>query len=226
MKRFFWLSALINIGLLAYFNIGYILPGKPEIKLTEIHPDKIKLLSQAEIDSLPKKAEPSPPVIEPQAVIAPQPAAMCFQWGIFSDASLLKAQKALTKIALQATAKEENSDQPKRYWVYKAPLKTAAEAQKKAAEFKALGVDDLFVVQEEKWKNAISFGIFGDEQLADKLIRELREKGINNLEKTLRSNGQGHHSLVLNNMTESDIAKLKKLKPDFPAAELKEVSCQ
>jgi hypothetical protein len=74
MKRFFWLLVLINFGLLAYFNIGYILPGNPEIKLTEINPDKIKLLSQAEIDSLPKKAESSAPVV------VAQPVAMCYNY--------------------------------------------------------------------------------------------------------------------------------------------------
>lgn len=221
MKRFFWGLALINLGLYAYFNIGLLLPGKPEIKLPEINAEKIKLLSQAEIDALPKKAAPAVAT----AAVEPQPVAMCFEWGIFSDAGLIKAQKSLAKLAIQANAKEEKSNQPKRYWVYKPPLKTAAEAQKRAAEFKELGVNDLFVVQEEKWKNAISFGIFEDEQLADNLIRELREKGIKNIEKTLRSNGKGQHSLALNNITENDVAELKKLKPDFPAAELKEVNC-
>jgi hypothetical protein len=219
MKRFFWLLVFINLGLLAYFNMGYILPDNPEIKLTEINPDKIKLLSQAEIDSLPKKAEPSAPVV------VAQPVAMCFEWGIFSDASLATAQKTLAKMAIQATTKEENSNQPKRYWVYKPPVKSTAEAQKKASEFKELGVEDLFVVQEEKWKNAISFGIFEDEQLAEKLVQELRAKGIKNVEKILRSNGKGHHSLLLGSINENEIAELKKLKPDFPAAELKEVNC-
>jgi len=221
MKRFFWLLVFINLGLLAYFNIGYILPGKPEIKLTEINPDKIKLLSQAEIDTLPQKT----PSLPAPAKIEPQPVAMCFEWGIFSDASLVKAQNALAKMTLQATAKVENSNQPKRYWVYLPPVKTIADAQKKAAELKELGVEDLFVVQEDKWKNAISFGIFEDEQLAEKLVRELRAKGIKNVEKILRTNGKGQHSLLLGSINENEITELKKLKPDFPAAELKEVSC-
>lgn len=221
MKRFFWVLVLTNLGLYAYFNISLLLPGKPEIKLPEINAEKIKLLSQAEIDALPKKVAPAVEV----PIIEPQPVAMCFEWGIFSDASLAKAQKSLAKLALQATTREVNSKQPKRYWVYKPPLKSAAEAQKKAAEFKELGVEDIFVVQEEKWKNAISFGIFEDERLADKLIQELRDKGIKNIEKTPRSNGNGQHSLTFNNLSENDIAELKKLKPDFPAAELKEVSC-
>lgn len=219
MKRFFWLLVLINLALLAYFNLGYLLPGKPEIKLAELSPEKIKVLSQDELSALPKR-EASAPVID-----TPTPTATCFEWGVFSDNSIASAQKALDKLSLPATTKEQSSEQPKRFWVYKAPAKTLAEAQKRAAEYKALGIEDLFVVQEEKWKNAISFGIFEDEKLATKLQHELQAKGVKNVEKTLRNQGKSHYSLMLHNLTENDSTEIKKLKPSFPAAELKEVSC-
>jgi len=221
MKRFFWLSVLINLALLAYFSLGYLLPGKPEIKLAELSPEKIKVLSQDELSALPKR-EASAPVIDTPV---PAPEATCFEWGVFSDSSIANAQKALDKLSLQATTKEQSSEQPKRFWVYKAPAKTLAEAQKRAAEYKAMGIEDLFVVQEEKWKNAISFGIFEDEKLATKLQHELQAKGVKNVEKTLRNQGKSHYSLMLGNLTENDNAEIKKLKPSFPAAELKEVSC-
>lgn len=216
MKRMFWLLVIVNLGLLAYFNAAILLPSKPEIKLTEIEPEKIKILAQAEIESLPKKTpEPAPEV----------QVASCYEWGTFSDANLDNALTTLATLNIQASAKELNTEQVKRFWVYRAPLKTTAEAQKKAAEFKALGIQDLFVVQEEKWKNAISFGIFEDEQLATKLLQELRAKGIKNIEKRQRSNGQGQHSLTLNALSENEIVRINQLKPNFPAAELKEVSC-
>ncbi len=222
MKRVFWLLVIINLGLLVYFSIELILPGKPEIRLSEIQPEKIKVLSQTEIDSLPGKTTPSP---SEQIINTPEPVAICFEWGIFSDTNLSKAQKALAKIDLQASVREQNSEQPKRYWVYSPPAKTAAAAQKKAAELKALGIDDLFIVQEEKWKNAISFGIFEDELLADKLMQELKAKGVKNIEKAPRSNGKGQHSLIFSKLNENDISELNKLKPDFPMTALKEIAC-
>lgn len=223
MRHFFWLLVLINIGLLAYFNLDYIMPNKPQIKLAEINPEKIQVLSQSEIDALPKKQASLPLINTP--TLQSEPTAACFEWGIFSDNNLASAQKALAKLALQATVKEQSSVQPKRFWVYRPPLKTTAEAQKKAAEFKALGVEDLFVVQEEKWKNAISFGIFEDEQLATKLQQELQAKGVKNVEKTLRNQGKAHYSLLLSDLTEENSIELKKLKPNFPAADLKQTSC-
>lgn len=223
MKRFFWFLIILNLGLLIYFNIGYIMPSKPEIKLAEINPDKIRVLSQSEIDALPKKQAELPLIST--TTLAAEIKTTCYQWGTFSDSSLASAQKALSKMSLPTTAKQQEAEGPKRYWVYRPPLKTAADAQKKAAEFKALGVEDLFVVQEEKWKNAISFGIFEDEQLATKLMQELQAKGVKNIEKTLRSNGKGQHTLLLGKLEEKDVAELNKLRPNFPAAELKEVSC-
>ncbi|NOT15174.1 MAG: SPOR domain-containing protein [Methylotenera sp.] len=216
MKIIFWLLAMINLGLIAYFNMDLILPNAPQNKALEIHPEKIKLLTQDEINALPrKKVEQT----------ASTPAPICYEWGMFADNMLENAQKSLAPLSLNAQVKEQNSNQPKRFWVYKPPLKSLAEAQQKAAEIKAKGVDDLFVVQEAQWKNAISFGIFEDEQLATNLLKELQAKGIKNVQKTVRTQGKAHASLLLSNLTETHIAEIKKFKPDFPEAELKQVSC-
>lgn len=227
MKYLFWLLVIINIGLFTYFNLDRILPSQQQVKPAEISPEKIQVLSQNQIEALPKKEATSPPETPtPQQVTTPPAATTaCFEWGVFSNANLANAQHAVTKLALRATVKAQNSQQAKRFWVYRPPLRSAAEAQQKAAEFKALGVQDLFVVQEAKWKNAISFGIFEDEQLANKLQQELLAKGVKNVEKTLHNQGAGHSSLLLGNLAENDAAELRKLKPNFPEADLKQVSC-
>ncbi len=219
MKQLFWLLALINIGLVAYFNLAHTLPSKPHAQSTEIAPEKIQVLSQKQIEALPKKSVVPPPQT-PTAIAA------CFEWGIFSNANIANAQNVVARLALQATVKEQTSQQSKRFWVYRPPLKSAQKAQLRAAELKALGIEDLFVVQEKEWENAISFGIFEDEQLASKLLSELKAKGIKDAVKTLRNQGKGYATLQLNNLAEHDVAELKKFKSDFPEADLKEVSCQ
>ncbi len=223
MKQFFWLLLVINLGLLAYFNADYILPSKQPMPAEEISPEKIQVPSPSQVDALSQKE--STTALSATVQLAPTTTG-CFEWGIFSDTGLVNAQNVLEKLSLQATVKEQSSQQPKRFWVYRPPLKSAAEAQQRAAEIKALGVQDLFVVQETKWKNAISFGIFEDEQLATKLLQELQAKGVKGVVKALRSRGRGNSSLLLNNISENDVVELKKLKPNFPEADLKEVSCR
>jgi len=219
MKYLFWLFAFINIGLFGYFNRDVILPQPAPTQQAEISPEKIKVLSQQQIDAMSKKEQQV-------AEVKPAPIAdVCFEWSVFSDANLTNAQGELGKLSLQATVKEQTIQASKRFWVYRPPFKSTVEAFKKAAEFKAMGVTDVFVVQEPKWKNAISFGIFNDEQLAAHLQKELQAKGIKNVEKALRTQGKSYSSLLLKNLSENEIAEIKRLKPSFPAAELKEVSC-
>lgn len=209
---------LVNLGLLAYFNRERFLPSVPQPQFTEINPEKITVLNQQQIEAMPKKP----------AIPAPAPvnvAKTCMEWGVFSDTNLAAAQSELSQLSLQSTVKSETSQDAKRFWIYKPPLKSAQEALAKAAELKALGIEDIFVVQEPKWKNAISFGVFEDEQLATKLLNELKAKGVKDAVKALRNQGKVHSSLLLTGLTETEIATLRKLKPEFPAANLKEVSC-
>lgn len=223
MKKLVWLLVIVNMGLLAYFNLDYILPSTPAVKFSELNPEKISVLSQKQIDALPKKtASVAEPIAAPALATAPL---SCYEWGVFSAPSVAGAQTATSKLSLQAMVKEQSSQDAKRFWVYRAPLKTAQEAQTKAAELKALGVQDMFVVQEPKWRNAISFGVFEDERLAIKLMNELKAKGVRDVVKALRNQGKGHFSLIFNKLAEDKVAAIKLLKSDFPEADLKEVAC-
>lgn len=212
---------LVNVGLLAYFNRDRFMPTVPQAPFSEINPEKIVVLNDQQIAALPKK-ETSPPI--PPAP-AENTSKVCMEWGVFSDINLANAQNELSKLSLQSTVKQESSQDAKRFWVYKPPMKSQQEALAKAAELKDLGIDDIFVVQEPKWKNAISFGVFQDEQLATRLLSELKAKGVKDAVKALRNQGKVHSSLLVTGLTEADIASLKKLKPEFPAANLTETSC-
>lgn len=211
---------LVNVGLLAYFNLERFLPTVPQAQFSEINPEKIAVLNEQQITALPKKVAETPP---PAPVV--NTGKICMEWGVFSDINLASAQSELSKLSIQSTVKEESSQDAKRFWVYKPPMRTSQEALAKAAEFKALGIEDIFVVQEPKWKNAISFGVFQDEQLATKLLNELKAKGVKDAVKALRNQGKVHSSLLLTGLTDTEIATLKKLKPEFPAANLTETSC-
>jgi hypothetical protein len=235
MKKLVWLLVLINVGLLAYFNKDIILPSAPKATLLAIHPEKISIVTQQQIDALPKKgvaataptvATITPPSVEATASTNTAPASTtCYEWGVFSAANLTGAQKAASSLSIQTTVKEQSSLEAKRFWVYKQPLKSVEAAQAKAQELKALGIQDLYIVQDARWKNAISFGVFEDEQLATNLLNELRAKGVKEVVKALRNQGKGHASLQLNKLTDTEVIELKKLKPEFPEADLKKVTC-
>lgn len=211
---------LVNVGLAIYFNLDTI-TGKPVIKPNaEINPDKLVLLTQQALEAKPKR-EPT------QAAATLQERKGCHAWTGFSLANVAAAQSELAKLSLTGEVKVQASDDPehKRYWVYRPPMASFQQALDKVAELRALGVQEMMVVQDPKWKNAISFGLFRDEQLAKNLLEDVRAKGVKTVTMTLRNQGKDTVSLILHDVTDMTLTELENLRPNFPETELIEIAC-
>jgi hypothetical protein len=229
MKLLVWLLVLLNVGLLAYFNLDLIVP-KPVVADRSIQPEKLKILSAKDLETMPKKetppAAPGAQTTAPVARETSQVATSCYKWGNFTKANLPAAQVVLVRLGLQSVVNQEaDSEEGRRFWIYYPPLKTAELAQKKAAEIKALGVQELIVVQDSQWRHAISFGLFQDEQLATNLLNELQAKGVKGATKALRSPGKSLSSLLIKGVTAENSMELHKIKPEFIGTDLTPAPC-
>jgi hypothetical protein len=224
MRWWVWLLLLLNLGLFTYFNFDKIVP--PHVAQTkEISPDKLKILSQQELEAMPKK-EVLP---KPEEVAAPASVQVtsCYRWGNFSTTNLPAAQVVLVRLGLQATVHLETiAQEDRRYWVYYPPLRSAELAKQKADEIRALGVEELFIVQDSQWRNAISFGLFAEEALASKLLTDLQAKGVKGATKALRNPGKGLSSLLIQGVAAENALELQKVKPEFVGSELVPAACQ
>lgn len=225
MKTLAWLLLLANLGLLVYFNLDLLAPSAPQIKWADVEPEKVRLLSEAEIAAFPK-IDKAPEVnieVVPSENIAVT-ASYCFEWGMFTTAEIENAKNAIPQLSPKTEVKEHTPQTGKRFWVFVPPLKNAQAAQNYANDLRNLGVEDLFVVQELRWKNAISFGLFEDETLAQNLLSELKAKGVDNVEKSLW-NPKGQISLIFKQINDEEAATLERVKADFPEAKLKKIGC-
>lgn len=224
MKLLVWLLVLLNVGLLAYFNSDILLP-KPAAADRSIQPEKLKILSVKDLESMPKKEVQ---VVPPEAApaLASGASTSCYKWGNFTKTNLPAAQVVLVRLGLQSEVNQEASAQEdRRFWVYYPPLKSADLAQQKAAEIKAAGVDEIFIVQDSQWRNAISFGLFQDEQLASNLLSDLQAKGIKGATKALRSPGKSLSSLLIKSVGADAALELHKIKPEFVGTDLVPAAC-
>lgn len=216
------LLVLLNLGLFTYFNVADLFSTNQVVKNEPISPEKIVLLSDAAIQKLPKKT-----LETNNLTLLPRNNAnsSCFEWGSFSKTNLLVAQAALAKLSVMSSVKLQSPHEALRYWVYIPRLKSHAAVEAKVNELKALGFVDVSVVQEPKWKDAISLGVFSDEKLATQHLDDLKSKGILNATKRLRNEEQGYASLVLSPINAGLAAQLSSLIPDFPGSELKKIEC-
>lgn len=225
MKLLVWLLVLFNLGLLVYFNMDLILP-QPVVADRSIQPEKLKILSAKDLEAMPKKEAPPAATV---AVAAPAeaPATSCYKWGNFTKTNLPAAQVVLARLGLQGEVnQEQGAQEDRRFWVYYPPLKNAELAKQKADEIKALGVQELIIVQDSQWRHAISFGLFQDEQLAINLLNDLHAKGIKGATKALRSPGKSLSSLLIKAVTAEAALELHKVKPEFIGTDIVPAACQ
>ena len=227
MKWLVGLLILLNAGLLVYFNLDKLLPpvvAKPDL----LNPEKLTILTPEALAAMPKKeAQPVAPEPVAEVVVEAPKDLTCYKWGNFTPTNLPSAQVVLVKLGLQslvspvAVPKED-----RRFWVYYPSLKSADLAQKKADEIRALGVSELFIVQDSQWRNSISFGLFQDEQLASTLLSDLQAKGVKGATKALRNVGKGLSSILIKGVSAETALELQKVKPEFVGTELEPAACQ
>lgn len=225
MRLMIWLLVLLNVGLLAYFNMDSIAP-KPAAADRSIQPEKLKILSEKDLEALPKVVASEPELVAQTSALVVQASSSCYKWGNFTKTNLPAAQVVLVRLGLQSVINQEaGTGEDKRFWVYYPPLKSAVLAQKKADEIRTMGVDELFIVQDSQWRNAISFGLFQEEQLASALLNDLVSKGVRGATKSLRSPGKSLSSLFIKAVSSDAALELQKIKPEFVGTELEPVAC-
>ena len=225
MRLLVWLLVLLNVGLLAYFNMDLIAP-KPAAADRSIQPEKLKILSEKELEAMPKVVAPAPEAVAQASALVVQGPTSCYKWGNFTKTNLPAAQVVLVRLGLQSLINQEAvAAEDRRFWVYYPPLKSAQLAQEKADEIRAMGVEELFIVQDSQWRNAISFGLFQDEQLASALLNDLVSKGVKGATKALRSPGKSLNSLLVKAVSADTALELHKVKPEFVGTELAPAAC-
>jgi hypothetical protein len=219
------LLVLLNAVLFTYFQLGVPQPVGIKPGHEDIEADKLRILSAEELASLPKKSALIPNTTPDPAQPATESTG-CYEWGSFSAAGVSRVKNILAKFTLHYELRQTASQEAIRYWVYIPPLSNAEKAQAKIDEVRALGVEEVLIVQESPWRNAISLGVFKDEALANKLLDDLHARGLKSAIKGIRNHENGQASFYLKEVTEAAAAEIDKLKPDFSGSEFKKVTCQ
>jgi hypothetical protein len=175
----FLLLLAANVALFAWTR--FLAPADPDVDrqplAREIEPQKLRIVSERELAALrPAPSRPKPPAAAPRAAA---PAIACLEWGSFSPADASRAAKALDALELGARLAQHRGEETARWWVHMPAQGNRANALKKAAELRKLGVEEFFVVQDAgaaQW--ALSLGIFTTEDAAKAHLAALQAQGV------------------------------------------------
>jgi hypothetical protein len=174
MRAIFLILVFANLAFFTWAR--YMAPAEAGLDSAplsrQIQPDKLRIIGPD--DPAPAAAAAPAPVSKPAPV-----AVSCLEWGSFTVADTPRAEKALEPLSLGTRLAQRRTDETAGWWVYIPPQGNRQAAQKKAAELKALGIDDYFIVLEEgaqRW--AVSLGVFRTEEAAQARLATLREQGV------------------------------------------------
>jgi len=182
MRVFFLLLLLANLAFFAWAR--YFSPidasADPQPLARQIDPDKLKIIVPSDVPPAAAAPATKPAAAAPAPAATPAAAsASCLEWGSFTLADLPKAQKALEPLALGERLGERRTEELAGWWVFIAAQGNRPAALKKAAELKARGIEDYFVVTDEgPYRWAVSLGVFRNEEAAQARLAALREKGV------------------------------------------------
>ncbi|GGX17753.1 hypothetical protein GCM10007242_25600 [Pigmentiphaga litoralis] len=167
---------------------------------------------------VPATAPPAAPSPVPPAPAAPPAAAAlaCLEWGSFTDAELPAAQRWAEERLTGARAEIRRvGDRPN--WMVIVPAFSDADtAQAAAIQLNRRGVKDLFVIQEAgPYQNAISLGVFRNEDSAHRQVDMLQGQGVRNAKVVTRPGGTIRSWLVVRNVTADQQQALQDARTTF-----------
>ena len=151
--------------------------GSAEATLVALPPDGGAEAGSAGTAAAEAPVPETPPA--PQAAAAAPVPTSCVAWSELSEAQADALMRRLRGSG--ASAERSKIETPSSWWVRIPPQGSRERAEEQAQALRALGVRDLFIVQERgPAQYAISLGVFKTEPRARQMLTELRAQGVRN----------------------------------------------
>ncbi|HWH47643.1 MAG TPA: SPOR domain-containing protein [Burkholderiales bacterium] len=211
MKWIFLLLLAANIGFGVFVYLSERMPN-PDAQLIalQMNADKVQIVAP----------RPPPPPAPAKARAA------CIEWSGFGAVELARAQSALDRHALGTRARRAEVSVTAGYWVFMPPLRSQTAMERKIAELRKLGVTDYFpILDQGRWRYAISLGVFRSEEGASRYLAQLRQMGVRSATVGEREQRVTQTAFLISEPTEEESGKWAQLKNEFPGSEFRPVDC-
>lgn len=213
--------------------------------------DKLVLLRERGlgVKNAPRPAKPPPPLPTPKKVVSAPPAKpvapaspqplkseaakrsrkpACFTLGPFADTGKAsRSSEALKAWGVVVNSRQVSQRTPKAYWVYLPASKSYQAAKRKVRALQKKGLKDLFIMGDGSHKNAISLGLFNQENTADERLQQVKKLGLNAvLETQYRLSNQTWLDLTVTDGKTATVAAITEIADAQQQAGLSQRKCQ
>jgi hypothetical protein len=129
------------------------------------------------VDRLSLRSQPGSVDREDTPAMA-ETADLCVEWRGLNQDEFPLAREQLKVMAGERVMSFTEVPVDTRHWVLFPPLPSPESAEAKLGELVAAGLQDAFVVKDGIWRNAISLGLYANDEAARRRVREVEDKGV------------------------------------------------
>lgn len=215
-----WLALILfimNIAVAAGFLSANAWTGAPSPKHAPLNVDRLNLRSSS---NAPLVAARTP--VKTQA----QSPALCVEWRALEASDFIRAREQLKAMTSDHVMSFTEVPLESRQWVIFPPLPSRAAAQAKLDELSAIGVSDLFIVKTGVWANALSLGLYANEDLARRRVNELEEKNVRGIHIESQPKQGTAYYFVIRSDDADALKRLNDAKTAYPNSSLARVACR
>lgn len=214
MKWMTWTLLAANLLVAGFFIGREYLPQTGPNETAPMNVDRLSLRSQAgsaASDEMPKAAE--------------APKAFCMEWRGLNQNEFTQVREQFKTMANERVMSFTAVPLNTRHWVIFPPLPSAESAAAKLSELGAAGIQDAFVVKDIAWRNAISLGLYANNESAQRRVREVEDKGVLGIRVEVQPKQGTDYYFVIRSEDPDALKSLGEIKQAYPNSRQSRVAC-
>ncbi len=164
----------------------------------------------------------------PRGLSRPRPAmveSLCVEWRGLNLDEFTQVREQLKAMVGQRVMSFTEVPLNIRHWVIFPPLPSPQSAAAKLTELAAAGVQDAFVVTDGAWRNAISLGLYADDEAARRRVRDVEDKGVLGTRVELLPRRGTEYYFVIRSEDPDALKSLGGIKQAYPNSQQSRVAC-
>ena len=214
MKWITWILLAANLLAAGFFVSREYWPQTVSNEIAPLNVDRLSLRSQSKTDGR-EPGEQRPAVSQ----------AFCIEWrGLNQDEFVLAREQFKTLVGQRVMSFIEMPVNT-RHWVIFPPLPSAESATAKLAELAAAGVQDAFIVKDEPWRNAISLGLYANNESAQRRVSEVEANGVLGTRIEVQPKQGTDYYFVVRSEDPDALKSLGEIRQAYPNSRQSRVAC-
>ncbi|MHB1188294.1 hypothetical protein [Thiobacillus sp.] len=210
---------LANLLLAAFFMGKAFWPQAAPEKTASMNVDRLSLRSPS-APPVPKET-PAPTIPSP----VPVAEALCVEWRGLNPEEFARVREQLKALVGEQVMLFTEVPLNTRRWVIFPTLPSAQSAAAKLSELAAAGVQDAFVVKNGDWQNAISLGLYANDEAAGRRVREVEAKGVLGTRVEVLPRQGTEFYFVIRSKDPDVLKSLSGIKQAYPNSQQSRVAC-